>query len=662
MPGTSYHPGIFSDASVNPSTTGAAIRTAIGAGTSSFDGDYFSLTNLPSLFDGAFGSLSDTPTTVAGYGITNAYTKTEVDNLVTGLLDFKGNQDCSTNPDYPAGMKGDTYYVSVAGKIGGASGKNVEVGDVVVASADNAGGDEATVGTSWFILEHNLTGALVASNNLSDLIDATEARENLGLIIGSDVQAFNSNLTSISALTTTAFGRGVLEWADAAAGQTALSLGTAATLNVGTSANEIVQLDGTGKLPAVDGSNLLNLPGGNPFDQDLNTTDSPQFNGLTSNTGNIHIAGAGYFSKLAATSSTETYIDLQRNSGQNLLVISASGSTTTKIQGDDGINFENDTTTGGIYIGQQNARYTLASVNGLQGLGYKHSPTANTVEIKDNGKNNITTAEIIAGSSQSTNPLLLLTSNTRIPQFRAADKKWESFNSYTDASNNEGFCIDWLAVSNKCTIGTFKNGTGAARDLRIISADRIGFHRTPTTGDTEFDGTGSRDLIKVFSNNTEVFKIDRFGSLYGGTTTANGGMHFNSNGSPGAITSTFSASWAFAVKSHSTSTYSTAFLKCQNTSSSAAALHIEDGSGNQRFSFRGDGAAIFGTGNPDASALVDISSTSKGFLPPRMTGAQVEAIASPATSLIAYATSAGSGDVTSAGLWLYNGTNWVKII
>ena len=37
-------------------------------------------------------------------------------------------------------------------------------------------------------------------------------------------------------------------------------LGTAATLNVGTSANNIVQLDGSAQLPAVDGSNLTNLP------------------------------------------------------------------------------------------------------------------------------------------------------------------------------------------------------------------------------------------------------------------------------------------------------------------------------------------------------------------------------------------------------------------
>ena len=34
--------------------------------------------------------------------------------------------------------------------------------------------------------------------------------------------------------------------------------------------------------------------------------------------------------------------------------------------------------------------------------------------------------------------------------------------------------------------------------------------------------------------------------------------------------------------------------------------------------------------NANASAMLDVSSTSKGFLPPRMTGAQRETITSPA--------------------------------
>lgn len=107
--------------------------------------------------------------------------KAYVDTAVTGLLDFKGSTNASTNPNYPAALKGDTYVVSVAGRVGGASGKVVEVGDMYLATADNAGGTEASVGASWTVLEHNLTGALLASNNLSDLDDPEAAFNHIKL-------------------------------------------------------------------------------------------------------------------------------------------------------------------------------------------------------------------------------------------------------------------------------------------------------------------------------------------------------------------------------------------------------------------------------------------------------------------------------------------------
>jgi len=45
-----------------------------------------------------------------------------------------------------------------------------------------------------------------------------------------------------------------------------------------------------------------------------------------------------------------------------------------------------------------------------------------------------------------------------------------------------------------------------------------------------------------------------------------------------------------------------------------------------------------GTNTPVTSALLDLLSTSKGFLPPRMTTAQIDAISSPAEGLVAYDT------------------------
>lgn len=147
----------------------------------------------------------------------HAATKQYVDAAVTGLLDFKGSTDASGNPNYPAASKGDAYIVSVAGKVGGASGTSVDIGDVYVASADNAGGTQAAVGTSWFVLEHNLAGALLAANNLSDVASPATARANLGLAIGTNVQAYDADLSAIAALVSAAgkvpYATGAGTWA-----------------------------------------------------------------------------------------------------------------------------------------------------------------------------------------------------------------------------------------------------------------------------------------------------------------------------------------------------------------------------------------------------------------------------------------------------------------
>ena len=61
------------------------------------------------------------------------------------------------------------------------------------------------------------------------------------------------------------------------------------------------------------------------------------------------------------------------------------------------------------------------------------------------------------------------------------------------------------------------------------------------------------------------------------------------------------------------------------------------------------------------SALLEINSTSQGFLPPRMTGTQAEAIASPAEGLMVYSTDGSGITITSKGWWGFDGTNWTKL-
>jgi len=67
---------------------------------------------------------------------------------------------------------------------------------------------------------------------------------------------------------------------------------------------------------------------------------------------------------------------------------------------------------------------------------------------------------------------------------------------------------------------------------------------------------------------------------------------------------------------------------------------------------------VIGTTTPNGSAALDITSTTSGLLPPRMTEAQRNVISTPAAGLIVYCTDCGA----NGELQLFNGTSWVNMV
>lgn len=146
----------------------------------------------------AFSGTPSAPTPITSDNsnaiATTSFVQSLFSGLASGLIKLKGTIDASSNPNYPAGSVGDAYLISVAGKVGGASGKSVDVSDMVLCTANNAGGTEASVGTSWTVLEHNLVGAALQSLTLAQFASTTSAQ--LAGII-SDKTGFSGGVGSL---------------------------------------------------------------------------------------------------------------------------------------------------------------------------------------------------------------------------------------------------------------------------------------------------------------------------------------------------------------------------------------------------------------------------------------------------------------------------------
>ena len=121
----------------------------------------------------AFGNIADSEKTFSTDSTlssnsdslipTQKAVKTYADNLLTlaSALVFKGTLDLSTNPDYPSGNTGDVYAISVSGKIGGDSGLDMTMGDLLLCITDNDGGTYDDVGSDWTTVQLSLNGIVL---------------------------------------------------------------------------------------------------------------------------------------------------------------------------------------------------------------------------------------------------------------------------------------------------------------------------------------------------------------------------------------------------------------------------------------------------------------------------------------------------------------------
>lgn len=173
-------------------------------------------------------------------------------------------------------------------------------------------------------------------------------------------------------------------------------------------------------------------------------------------------------------------------------------------------------------------------------------------------------------------------------------------------------------------------------------------------------GGGLNGVIKFFVDNaaaktagaafvpTERMRLTGGGNLLIGTTSATGSLNTE-------ITINTASAGNYAGIGFKTDNTNRGYIGATSTSVEIGAVGFTSfyTNGSERMRIVNGGNVGIGTTSPNASAILQTDSTSKGFLAPRMTAAQKSAISSPATGLLIYQTDGVEGFYvyTSAGSW-----------
>ena len=224
-----------------------------------------------------------------------------------------------------------------------------------------------------------------------------------------------------------------------------------------------------------------------------------------------------------------------------------------------------------------------------------------------------------------------------------------------------------MAITN---FEKFSTGGGGGANTIYTADDTIGSGRVATITDTlKFEsvggalyggfifkpalvGAGANEYAIISYGTREWFWHYRANEVYGfGMTDGNTSSQFIFNRGSLSNGGVYSGQCFNIITGTNTVGL---FIEGAGSTNATSSLLIENSSADELFRVLDDGSIGISTTTPDASALMEMTSTTRGFLPPRMTTVEMNAIGSPAIGLMVYD--------TTTNQWMgYNGTSWVKI-
>src|SRR5210317_694634 len=236
--------------------------------------------------------------------------KSVVDAAVVGGVTYQGTFDASSPADLSNASKGDLYIISVAGSY---QGQDWAVGDHLLINADMGG----TLEPAKIDKVDNTDSVTSVAGRTGAVVLSAGDVSGLATVATSGAYSDLSGTPSLATVATTG------AYSDLTGTPT---LGTAAAEDVGTSANNVVQLNGSAQLPAVDGSLLTDLPSDvrsitSNSSITISAPTSPEFIAVR-----IQPVSVGQTVTLPAGASGSTVLIANDNASYSVTVQTASGS------------------------------------------------------------------------------------------------------------------------------------------------------------------------------------------------------------------------------------------------------------------------------------------------------------------------------------------------